>query len=134
MKFAPVSALTMAVLPTAFAAPVAAPSLEQSPNVNALTERQVQIWVWACDTDNFTGNCGAVQNINLNQCYSWSSLFPGIGNGSFKTNGNVLFYDGGGCSGTHSNRVCNTEISRHDYWYDHTQSISSFSTMAACDH
>lgn len=51
MKFTMVSALTMVVLPTAFAAPVAAPSLEQSPNVNALTERQVQIWVWACDTE-----------------------------------------------------------------------------------
>ncbi|KAK8059174.1 hypothetical protein PG996_009104 [Apiospora saccharicola] len=106
-------------VPAALAAPLADPTPEQSPNTERLFPRQAPtIWVWACDGENFTGKCGEVKTIDLGTCYAWSSLFPGIGNGSFRTNSFALwFYDQAGCSGTQSGRVCNGDaISRGNYW------------------
>ncbi|KAH8885915.1 hypothetical protein GQ53DRAFT_350672 [Thozetella sp. PMI_491] len=134
MKFS-ASSILAAAMPAVLAAPLLEPSQGQSPNLERLFPRQAPtIWVWACDGANFTGNCAAVKTINQGQCYAWSSLFPGIGNGSFRTNSFALwFFDQPGCTGTQSNRVCNgDEISRNDYWYDHTASILSVSTMAGC--
>ncbi len=53
MKTSILSLFAAALLPAAvLAVPIAEPSApDQSPNLNALSERQVQLWVWACDSE-----------------------------------------------------------------------------------